>query len=244
VWVTGGRGWGGGRVYENLTRRESDKAPIVWQLRRVSPSSLHEYRNGQMWSDLHFAVMDNRSIFVSTRKRCQGGKGEQQCPVLRERFLAIEKMIDGIFRTLLPFLYSDEYTSLEAKVWDQFLQDKSLRWNAKGRKILNESKSFVRTMFGWKLLDPPKVEHPPSPAPNSHPPLPIGCDLFQTEFSEEIKRSGQGQGQGKEHWRRGCRWGRGQRWQQGEQGEGRGGRWGRWRRGRWGRGRRGHGRRR
>ena len=140
---------------------EPDEQCVVLQPRAISPSSLSNYAGGKLWSDLHLAVIDNRSPFISHRRGCAGGKRAEQCPVLRERFTLIQKLTEGMFRMLLQFLYQSDSQTMTEDDWNKFVKGKSLCWQEKGCKILHEAKLFLRSSFGWNLLGPPKVGQPP-----------------------------------------------------------------------------------
>ncbi len=142
---------------------------LAWvQPQELSPSTLKPYKKGMKWSDFQIALIDNSSTFVSVKRWSIEGRGDAWCPTLRERYLAVEKLVNGMYQVLLGFVYDDEFlacyneqnTDLQANMcWEVFLRPKSLGWKDSGRPTLNLVRCLLRTPFGLQALGPARVIH-------------------------------------------------------------------------------------
>jgi hypothetical protein len=104
-------------------------------------------------------VTDNRSLYVSEKRWSVAGRGADWCPVVRERYLALEKLTNGLYQMLLRFVYADEFaqTLQRPGAWDKFILPKSIAWNDPGRSGFHLARRLLRAAFGLGALGPAPV---------------------------------------------------------------------------------------
>ncbi len=94
---------------------------------------------------------------MSEKRWCIEGRGKEWCQILRERYLTIEKLTDGLYQVLMKFVYSDEFAQASPEAWRQFMLQRSISWNEPGRKGLTLARKMLRAAYGLEALGPAPV---------------------------------------------------------------------------------------
>ena len=104
------------------------------------------------------AVMDQRCAHISKRRRTSTGAFSCFDPVLRERFLTLNKTSIGTIYILLDVALRLEYGGDDARTMQARLAAvQAMGPKEKNVKILTRSKALVRKVRGWHDLGPVKV---------------------------------------------------------------------------------------